>query len=373
MEKEIYLSTANQSRLPDEICRSLHARREEYERNPTRGMALAWGRLWEAQGALARHLRARPEDLIFRTSATSILNTLLLGWSLPEGAEILFGELEYGAVVNILKLRAAREKVQLRVLKIPSTPFALRALTEDALVEHVLSQISPRTRMLVLSHAIGSNNLVLPVARIARETRARGVFFIVDGTHALGSIPGVDMETLGDVDAYAAGLYKWFLGPKGTSFGWVPERNHDRLRPIEAGWTTFEGFGPLSAFGAGSRFQEAFLMHGCFDFIPFLALPDVVALWKDPESRYRRREALRRRLRAALPAAPLEAGDPALQGPMLVYRSDANWDEIRIQTTSVTLHGTRYVVLSPHVSNHESEIDEAASRIHSTPLILKPY
>ncbi len=369
----LYLAGANQSLTPRAVIEAQLARKREYETNPTQGLHDVWGRLWEIQTDLASFLGADPKDIFLRPNATSVLNTLILGIPLPPHSEILVGELEYGAVVNICRLRVAREGMKIRSLKMPANRVALARASRASLAELVVSQLGPETKLLVLSQALGGTGVVLPVEEIAAETRRRGILFVCDGTHALGAVP-VDFAKLADVDFYGVGLYKWMLGPKGTAFGWVAPRHHDFLRATQGGWTTFEAFEPMHGFGGGSRFQEAFLMHGCHDYSPFLAIRELLAFWREqtPRAIFERRAKLQACLHEKMKWNLIAPSDPAIRAPMLVYdlpdRLQARgremvsrlFSELGLQTTSVHLRERWGLVLSPHVYNSEEEMEKTA-------------
>jgi isopenicillin-N epimerase len=372
----IYLNAANQSLCPLQVREAIRRHQDVYEQNPTEGMARAWGGLWESQKALAQFLRADPKDLFLRPNVTSVLNSLLLGVPLPAGGEILVGELEYGAVVNICVLRAQREKLSVRILHLPTSPVAYRRCTEASLLESVVSQIGPRTKLLLLSHVLGGTGLVLPIREIAKAARERGVLFVVDGAYAPGAFP-VDFVSFGDLDFYGCSLYKWMLGPKGTAFGWVNRRWQESLAPVSAGWSTFETFGPFSEFGEQSRFQETLLMTGCRDFAPFLAVRDLMELWNrlGDDAIYSRRRSLQRHLdeevKLQLGWTALESEDPSLKGPLSAFRlpeacqargaefTKTVLQQTGIQLGSVSLRGIWHAVFSPHIHNDEEEVTRA--------------
>ena len=89
----------------------------------------------------------------------------------------------------------------------------------DQTVSHLESHITPRTRVVSVSHVTCTTGYVLPIMRIARLCRARGIFSVVDGAQAVGMIP-VNLHHL-DCDFYATSGHKWLLGPKGTGFLYV--------------------------------------------------------------------------------------------------------------------------------------------------------
>lgn len=372
----IYLNSANLSLCPPSVLEAMTRYQREFEENPTEGLARAWGHLWKVQHRLARFLGADVNDLFLRTNVTSVLNTFLLGMPLEKGSEILVGELEYGAMVNICRMRAARDGLSLRVLQMPATVPAFRQATAESLVELVTSQLAPQTKVLLLSHVIGGTGMVMPLKEIARETRRRGVFLVVDGAYAPGALE-VNFRELDDVDFYGCSLYKWLLGPKGTAFGWVNKRHQATLQPLQAGWSTFAPAAQTKAFGGGNRFQEAFAMSGCHDFAPFRAIVDALDVWDLHLARPARarmaelRALLAREIETKLGWIPLISKDPRINGPLQAFllpeaqqaRGEHLAEDLlhdyHVQIHAMHLRGQWYAVFSPHFYNKDEEIREA--------------
>lgn len=379
-ENLCYLNSANLSISPRRVREAIARYGEQFERNPTHGLSDAWGRLWRAQSCLARFLHADPADLFLRQNVTSVLNTFLLGLPLPPRSEILVGEHEYGAIVNICRLRAEREGHRVTILKMPASPAAFRSLNRPALVDHVVSQLGPRTKLVLLSHVIGGTGLVLPLEEIARETRRRGILLVVDGAYAPGALD-VRLENLQDVDAYGCSLYKWMLGPKGTAFGWLSKRWQDTLDPFHAGWTTFETPPAFSKFGEGNRFASRMALAGCHDFASFFAIEDTVAFWEShgPEKLRAKMRSLLSRLerliheRLGWPS--LKSSDERLNGPIAAFLLPSSLQalgptlvkrlqgDFGVQAHHMDLAGKWYVVLSPHVYNTEGDIEKAVGAL----------
>ncbi len=234
-----------------------------------------WGRLWEAQKRLGAFFRADPKSLFLRQNVTEAMNAFILGIPLPMGSEILLSDLEYQAVENICRYRAERDGLTLRKFHVP-VPEAGR-MTPKEFADLVASELRPETGLLVLSHVFTGNGMVLPIAEIAARAREQGVLFAVDGAHAAGALD-LDFGVLENVDFYGTNLHKWMLGPKGTGFGWVSPRHHEALRPLEAGWATFESPNDYKAFGDGARFPARFLMQGCRNFGPFFAIEEIACV-----------------------------------------------------------------------------------------------
>ena len=93
-------------------------------------------------------------------------------------------------------------------------------------VEPIVRALTPRTKLVVIDHVTAQTALVLPVAAIAAECRARGVPVLVDGAHVPGSRP-LDIPSLG-VDWYSGNLHKWAHAPRGCGILWAaPEQAVD--------------------------------------------------------------------------------------------------------------------------------------------------
>jgi isopenicillin-N epimerase len=375
-ETQIYLNSGTQSISPKVVLDSVIQHLRDYERNPTQGLIHAWEKLWKVQTRLGEFLHARPLDLFLRSNVTSVMNAFILNAPLPPGSEILVSDTEYQAVAQICRYRAERDGLTFRCFHLPGSESEMHGLTEESLAESVISALRPETRMVVLSHVMTGHGLVLPLGRIARETRARGIQLVIDGAHGVGALP-LDFAALSDVDYYGGNLHKWFMGPKGTAFGWVHPLWQDRLEPQQIGWTTYEAHSPYNRFGQGHRFAERHLHAACVDFAPFLALDAAFQFWQEQGA-----EKIRARLQFLQSTTEeqmrLKTGwrlvSPSvgpLRGPLLSYELPAPLEAegyelmarifsvSRVQVASTCLQGKWVLRLSPHIYTTELEVARA--------------
>jgi isopenicillin-N epimerase len=196
---------------------------------------------------------------VFVPNVTTGTNAVL--WSIPfqPGDEILIVDLAYGAVRLAAEAVARERQATVRTIE---TPHRIRH--RQRLVDAYASAITPRTRLVIVDHVTAQTALVMPVAEIAAECRARGVAVLVDGAHAPGSI-AVDIPSLG-VDYYSANLHKWAHAPRSCGLLWAAPGRQATLRH------------PIVSWGSGKGFLREFEWHATADPTPYLSAPEGLAL-----------------------------------------------------------------------------------------------
>ena len=372
----IYLNNGTHSITPLRALDLADKERRAYEQNPTLGLLRVWRRLWAIQERIAHFFSTKAECLFLRPNVTSVINDFIFGLDLPAKSEIWVSDLEYGAVVNICRLRCERDGLGLKTLPIPVN----NTNSADEFTHELLSSLPSSATVLVLSHIITGTGMVLPLKEIARETRRRGVILIVDGAHGPGSIP-VDFSNLDDVDFYAGNLHKWMMGPKGTAFGWVPTRNHDQLAPINGGWTTYTAHEEFEGHGACThRFQGRMLAAACQDFSASLALPASLDIWdeygrKDIQERIHILNRLTQaQVEEHLGWKCLTPSAAEFRGPLVSFEIPTKLEvrgfsliksiaqDLGVQVNAPTVRGKTTLRFSPHAYNTEEEICRAIKK-----------
>jgi L-cysteine/cystine lyase len=142
------------------------------------------------------------------SSTTDGCNIVLSGLELGPGDEVVTTDSEHPGL--LLPLHVAG--VHVRVAEVAARP------TADAL-QTILSCITPRTKLLALSHVLWTTGQVMPVHELRRES---GLPVLVDGAQSVGAIP-VDV---GELDYYTVSCQKWLCGPEplGALYVGDPER-----------------------------------------------------------------------------------------------------------------------------------------------------
>jgi isopenicillin-N epimerase len=268
-----YLNHGTVGAPPRRVLRKQQALRDEMERQPSRFMLrelngeqpMPWrleSRYREAIAQIAPFLGARPDDLVFVPNVTTGLNAVLRSVSLGPPDEVLISDLAYGAIARAADVVTRERGATLRTVEMP---FPLR--DSGDVVEAFVRALTPRTKLLVVDHVTAQSALVLPVAAIAAECRARGVPVLVDGAHAPGSI-AVEIPATG-ADWYAANLHKWAHAPRSCGILWSRPEHQAMLHH------------PVVSWGSGRGFHAEFEHHATCDPTSYLAAPEGVTLLRE--------------------------------------------------------------------------------------------
>ena len=191
------------------------------------------------------------------------MNIVARSLHLQPGDEILTTDHEYGALDRtwrfLCKTSGAVYKHQ---------PIPLPVTTEEAFVEQFWAGVTPRTKVVFLSHITSPTALIFPLKEICRRARAAGILSVNDGAHAIGQIP-LDMEDLG-ADFYASNCHKWLCAPKGSAFLYARPEKQPLVEPLVVSW------GYESERPGPSRFVDEQEWTGTRDPSAYLAVPEAI-------------------------------------------------------------------------------------------------
>ena len=192
------------------------------------------GLLRTARERLAQYLIADPDDLLFVPNATLGVNLVARTLRLAPGDEVLASNHEYGACDRIWEFvcGASGAHYVRRELPLPAT-------CGTDLVDAFWQGVTPRTRVIFLSHITSPTALRLPVEAICKRARAAGIVTVIDAAHAPGQI-ALDL-TAQDADFVTGNLHKWVMAPKGAAFLHVRRSLQEALDPLVVSWGRLPG------------------------------------------------------------------------------------------------------------------------------------
>src|ERR671927_984699 len=142
------------------------------------------------------------EEIAITRNASESLEILLTGMDFNPGDEILTTTQDYPRMLTTLRQRERREGLVLKLIQIPTPP---RDPAEIA--ARFAQAVSPRTRLILISHQINLTGQITPVKQVCTMARARGIETIVDGAHSFAQFE-FKRADLG-CDYFGTSLHKW--------------------------------------------------------------------------------------------------------------------------------------------------------------------
>lgn len=215
--------------------------------------------LENAKSKLAEYLNTPPDNMVFVVNATQGINAVAKSLRLQAGDEILTTNHEYGAVNKTWQFVCEKTGVS-----IVEHHITMPVTTHEAFVEAFWADVTPRTRVISISHITSPTALIFPIAEICRRAREAGILTVIDGAHAPGQVP-VDLEVIG-ADFYSGNCHKWLSAPKGSAFLYVRPEHFAIIDPlvISHGWV------PEGTFVSRNEWQ------GTRDIASFLSVPAAI-------------------------------------------------------------------------------------------------
>ena len=168
-----------------------------------------------------------PEELVITRNTTESLDLVIGGFDWKVGDEAIMAVQDYGAMLDMFDQIQNRYGVVNIKLSVPNHPK-----NDEEIVNLYASAITPKTKVLFVSHMINITGQVLPIRKICDMAHAKGVQVIVDGAHAFAHVK-FRIDEL-DCDYYAAALHKWLSTPLGAGLLYVKKENVKNLWPLLA-------------------------------------------------------------------------------------------------------------------------------------------
>ncbi|KQQ30951.1 hypothetical protein ASF61_17080 [Duganella sp. Leaf126] len=184
-------------------------------------------RLAQVCRALAAFTGVEAEELLITRSAVESLNIVLQGYPFAPGDAIVYAHHDYDSALDIVAQLAARRGVHAVAVDVPLDP-----VSDAAIVAAYACAITPRTRVLLLTHIVHRTGQIMPVAALAAMARARGIDVIVDAAHSLAQLD-YRVPQLGAQFA-VFNLHKWVGAPLGTGLLYIARERIADIAPLYA-------------------------------------------------------------------------------------------------------------------------------------------
>src|SRR6478609_8037616 len=232
----------------------------ELERQPVEFIGRRFeGLMGEARAAIAKFLNTDAANLVYVQNATSGLNVIARSFPLEQGDEILTTDHEYGALDMTWEWMCAKSGA--RYIK---QPIPAPVTTHADFVETFWRAVTPKTKIIFLSHITSPTALIFPIKEICARARDAGILTVIDGAHVPGHIP-LDLTDIG-ADIYSGNFHKWLCAPKGSAFLFVRPEQQEWVESLTISW----GWRGDSTFVSRNQYQ------GTTDIASYLATPAAI-------------------------------------------------------------------------------------------------
>jgi len=180
---------------------------------------------------VAQHLGVTADEIALIRNTSEANNTINNGLALKAGDEVVLWDQNHPTNNVAWDVRSARFGLRVQRVAMPETP-----IDADQIVKVFTDAMTPRTRVLAITHVSNVSGLRLPVRQLCEAAHRRGIFVHVDGAQSWGAL-NVNLRELG-CDSYSASCHKWFVGPKEVGILYVRKERIGEIWPnvVAPGW-----------------------------------------------------------------------------------------------------------------------------------------
>ena len=305
-------------------------------------------------------INATAAEIAMTDNVTNGMSYVANGITLQPGDEVLTTDQEHTGGRGGWLVKEKRFGIVFKPVAVPKP-----AKSSSEVYEIIVKALTPRTKVLMLSHMITGSGAILPVKEICREATSRGILTVLDGAQTIGQIK-VDVKDI-DCDIYLGCFHKWIGAPAGTGFMYVKA---NRMKDI---WSTVASGRWDNHEDEGFRFTQ----RGTGNFPVLKGLEASLDFHQEigPNKVYARIKFLGERLRTGLRKnskvkifSPI---DEAMCAGITVYNiegmtgtkiQDAYWAKAKMRPRSQgDQFGVRHCT---HIFNSPAEIDKAIAIVN---------
>ncbi len=359
----IYCNAANVCPAPRAVLEQHAKLLADFEGDPSFQNRAKFGPLREqTRDKAARFFGVTPHEVAFTRNTSEATNIIVHGLELGPGDEVVVVADNHPSNLDSWKNQAQRRRFSL--VEVEATQ---RIDSPEALAEKVEKALTPRSKVLAITHVTSTTGVLYPAAALAAAARRRGIWLHLDGAQSAGMIE-VNLVALG-CDSYATSAHKWMMGPLEAGLLFVRQEQQKRVWPsiVSVGYSgeTKQGARAFEAFGQRDDARLAAL-GAMFDFLSQTGMKPVEARVRQLTGHLMKRlegspVQLRTNRAASLSAGVVKADLPHVAD---LRALDAKLYREQGMAFSVTADGPmRGIRVSPHIYNSLAQMDAVADAL----------
>lgn len=226
----MYLNTGTFGPLPTCVVQAMHERLQAEWRDGrinVEAFDTMRGIYDDARSRIARLLHADVSEIALTHNTGEGMNIISYGFHWQPGDEVITTNHEHISALGPLYQLRDRYGIVIRIADIGP-------VGDGSILQAVTDLVTPRTRLIVLSHVIWTTGIVLAINEIGQMGRERTIPVLIDGAQSAGAIP-LDVKAL-NIDFYAIPMQKWLCGPDGTGALYVRKEALNYVTPTYVGY-----------------------------------------------------------------------------------------------------------------------------------------
>jgi selenocysteine lyase/cysteine desulfurase len=316
-----------------------------------------WGILDQGREPLRQKLAnlagAQPGEIAIDRNSTEALNTIIYGLPLKAGDEVIGTKQDYPHMIEAYRQRAERDGIVYKQIS-----FDLPIEDDEVIVRAYEEAITPKTRLIHVTHMINWVGQTMPVRKIADMAHAHGIEVIADGAHSFGlldfKIP--DLEC----DYFGTSLHKFLSAPIGSGMMYIKAEKIEKVWPLtcasnphSADIRKFEDLGTRSfpieqGIGEAINFHEGIGSRRKQDRIGYLKNYWATRVQSIPKVKLH--TSLDLRYSCAICGVSVDGMEPGALASAL-------FDRYKIHTVGIVWENIKCVRVTPHVYTTIADLD----------------
>jgi selenocysteine lyase/cysteine desulfurase len=310
--------------------------------------------------ALAQLGGCAAEEIAINRNATEALVTIIYGLDLAKGDEVIGSTQDYPNMMQAWNQRAIREGIVYKQLT-----FDFPIENDEEIVAQYRQAISPKTKIIHITHVINWNGQIMPVKKIAQMAHEHGLEVIIDGAHSYGLLDFHIPDLEGDY--FGTSLHKYLSAPIGSGMLWVKKDKISKLWPLVCAGDPksdnirkFENLGTRSfpieqGIGEALNFHNAIGTKRKEERIRYLKNYWASKALEIPGVKIH--TSLKPEYSCALAGVSIDGITPGKLSSKLMR-------DYKIHTTSISLENIHCVRVSPHVYTRITDLDKLVYALH---------
>ena len=334
----------------------------DFQANPSFQNRLKYEALRERlREKIAAALRVSTEEIAITRNTSEGSNIIVKGVDLKPGDEVIITDHNHPSNNDAWKVRAKRDGFAVK-----SLPVRVPAKSVDDLIAQVEAAITPRTKVIAITHVTSTTGILYPAKQISELARQRGIWMHLDGAQTFGMLD-VNLKEIG-CDSFATSAHKWLMGPLEAGILYVRTDRIPQTWPsiVTAGWSdSLKGARKLEVYGQRDD-PRIVALESAMDFQSLIGVEKI-------EARVRLLASMLKRHFAEIPGVQLKTNmDPELSGGVVKIKFanrdtksayDALYDRYRIAAAPTLYGDAEGVRFSPHIYNSLEDLSRAATAV----------